>query len=143
MTLLLSAVLLFFPPPPNLADVRSEANLERRAELALDNAHTAIDRAREFAKAGEYDKLHQQVIEVQESVELCQESLEAAGKDPRKNVRQFKKVEMRIHQLTRRMKGFADEVSIEDKPAIEKVANRLDEINDEIVGDMFGRKKKK
>ena len=141
MTLLfLSLVLLF---APDLAEVRNEPNPERRAELALDNANAAIDRARDFGKSADYEKLHQQVIEVRESVELCQESLEAAGKDPRKNVRQFKKIEMRIHHLTRRMKGFADEVSIEDKPAVEKVANRLDEINDEIVGDMFGKKKKK
>ena len=142
MTLLWTLILLS-PAGLDLADVRSEANPERRAELALDNANTAIDHARAYAKLGEYDKLHAAGIEVQQSVELCQESLEAAGKDPRKNVRQFKKVEMRIHHLNRRLKGFADEVSIEDKPAVEKAANRLDEINDEIVGDMFGKKKKK
>jgi hypothetical protein len=142
MTLLLS-LLLLHTAAFDLGEVRNEPNLERRAELALENANGAIDHAKEFAKLGQFDKLHLSVVEVQQSVELCQESLEAAGKDPRRNVRQFKKVEMRIHYLTRRMKGFADEVSVEDKAAIERVANRLDEINDEIVGDMLGKKKKK
>jgi DNA repair ATPase RecN len=126
----------------DLDSVRNEPNLERRAELALDNANQAIDRAKQHAAEASFDKLHQAVAEVQESVELCQESLAATGKDPRKNTRQFKRIEMRIHQLTRRMRGFASEVSIEDKPAVERVANRLDEINDEIVTGIFTKKKK-
>ena len=101
-----------------------------------------VDRAKQFASDAKYDKLHEAVIEVQESVELCQESLAATGKDPRKNTKQFKKIEMRIHNLIRRLRGFAGEVSVEDKPAIEKVANRLDEINDEIVTGIFTKRKK-
>lgn len=126
----------------DLESARNEPNLERRAELALDNANEAIDKAKQFAADSQFDKLHLAVVEVQQSVELCQDSLAASGKDPRKNTRQFKRVEMRIHQLTRRMRGFAGEVSIEDKPIIEKVANRLDEINDEIVSGIFTKKKK-
>jgi len=126
----------------DLESVKSEPNLERRAELALQNANDAIDRAKQYEADSQYDKLHQAVIEVQQSVELCQESLEATGKDPRRNTKQFKKVEMRIHLLTRRVRGFEDEVSIEDKPVVHKVAERLDEINDEIVSGIFSKKKK-
>ena len=126
----------------DLESVRNEPNLERRAELALENANGAIDRAKHYATDSQFDKLHQSVVEVQESVELCQDSLAATGKDPRKNTKQFKRIEMRIHQLTRRLRGFAGEVSIEDKPVIEKVANRLDEINDEIVTGIFTKRKK-
>jgi DNA repair ATPase RecN len=126
----------------DLESVKSEPNLERRAELALQNANDAIDKAKQYEADSQFEKLHQAVVEVQQSVELCQESLEATGKDPRKNTRQFKKVEMRIHQLTRRVKGFEDEVSIEDKPAVHKVAERLEEINDEIVSGIFSKKKK-
>ena len=64
MTLLLTLILLA-PSAFDLAEVRSEGNPERRAELALDNANAAMDRAREFAKQGEFDKLHLSVIEVQ------------------------------------------------------------------------------
>ena len=126
----------------DLESVRNEPNLERRAELALENANQAIDRAKHFAAGSEFDKLHLAVVEVQDSVELCHESLAATGKDPRKNTKQFKKVEMRIHQLTRRLRGFAGEVSVEDKPVIEKAANRLDEINDEIITGIFTKRKK-
>ena len=126
----------------DIESVRNEPNLERRAELALENANEAIDRAKQFAADAKFDQLHLAVVEVQQSVELCAEALNATGKDPRKNTRQFKKVEMRIHQLTRRLRGFAGEVSIEDKPVVEKAANRLDEINDEIVTGIFTKKKK-
>jgi hypothetical protein len=40
------------------------------------------------------------------------------------------------------LRGFEGEVSIEDRPAIEKVANRLEEINDEIVTGIFTKKKR-
>ena len=126
----------------DIGSVRNEPNLERRAELALENANQAIDKAKQHAADSKFDQLHLAVIEVQDSVELCHESLAATGKDPRKNTKQFKKVEMRIHQLTRRLRGFAGEVSIEDKPVIEKVANRLDEINDEIITGIFTKRKK-
>ncbi len=126
----------------DLESVRNESNLERRAELALENANEAIDKAKRFAADSQFDKLHLAVVEVQDSVELCHEALASTGKDPRKNTKQFKKVEMRIHQLTRRLRGFAGEVSVEDKPVIERVANRLDEINDEIIGGIFTKRKK-
>jgi hypothetical protein len=138
MPLLLFLLLSAF----DLESARNEPNLDWRAELALDNANEAIDRAKGFAAESKFDKLHLAVVEVQESVELCQSALGATGKDPRKNTKQFKKIEMRIHQLTRRLRGFAGEVSIEDKPAIERVANRLEEINDEIVTGIFTKKKK-
>ena len=140
MSLVLFLLLL---PSLDLESARNEPNLERRAELALENANQAIDRAKQYAADSQFDKLHLAVMEVQESVELCHSTLASTGKDPRKNTRQFKKVEMRIHQLTRRMKGFADEVSIEDKPVIQKVVNRLEEINDEIVGGIFTKQRKK
>ena len=135
-------VLFFLLSSLDIESVRNEANLERRAELALENANEAIDRAKQFAVDAKFDKLHLAVVEVQDSVELCHETLAATGKDPRKNTKQFKKVEMKIHNLTRRLRGLAGEVSIEDKPIIEKVANRLDEINDEIVTGIFTKRKK-
>ena len=133
--------LFFLLSTLDLESVRQEPNLERRAELALENANAAIDRAKQHASDAKFEKLHLAVVEVRESVELCSESLAATGKDPRKNTKQFKKVEMRIHQLTRRLRGFAGEVSVEDRPVIEKVANRLDEINDEIVTGIFTKRK--
>ena len=71
----------------DLESARNEPNLDRRAELALDNANEAIDRAKQFAVEAKFDKLHEAVVEVQESVELCQSALGATGKDPRKNTK--------------------------------------------------------
>lgn len=126
----------------DLESVRNEPNLDHRADLALENANESIDRAKQFATDSQFDKLHLAVSEVLQSVELCQESLAATGKDPRKNTRQFKKVEMKIHLLTRRLRGLEEEVSVVDRPEIKKVADRLEEINDEIVGGIFSKKKK-
>ena len=125
----------------DLDAVKAEPNPERRADLALDNANAALDRARNFYKDADYDKSKAAVIEVQDSVELCHESLKSTGKDPQKNVKQFKKVEMRMQMLVRRLNGFSMEVSVEDRPTIKKAVERVQDINEEIVTGIFTKRK--
>jgi hypothetical protein len=141
--MLLPSLLLMLIAPVvfDLEAVKAEPNLDRRAELALDNATAALDKAKALYKESEYKKAQASVIEIRESAEVCLESLKASGKDPRKNVRQFKKVEQRIQLLVRRLKGLELEVSVEDRPTIKKVEERLEDINDEIVSGIFTKSK--
>lgn len=141
--MLLPSLLLILLAPVlfDLESVKAEPNLDRRSELALENATAALDKAKALYKENEYKKAQSSVIEIRESVEVCLESLKATGKDPRKNARQFKKVEQRIQLLIRRLKGLELEVSVEDRPTIRKVEERLEDINDEIVSGIFTKSK--
>ena len=65
-------LLLFLLFSIDLESAKNEPNLDRRADLALDNANDAIDKAKHYAADSEFDKLHQSVAEVLQSVELCQ-----------------------------------------------------------------------
>lgn len=135
------ATFLLFAYSFDLQAVKAEPNPDRRAEIAIDNANTALDRAKKLYADGEYKASQESVFEVRDSVELCAEALKATGKDPRKNAKQFKKIEIRIQALVRRVKGFAQSVSIEDRAAVVKVQERLEEINDEIVSGIFTKTK--
>ena len=126
----------------DLAAVRNEPNLEKRAYLALDNANASIDRAKTAYNAEKYAESHKLVAEVLESVELCQESLKADGRDPAKDRKQFKKVELKTSALIKRLNNFKMEVSVEDHPVIEKTISRLETINEEILEGLFSKRKK-
>jgi hypothetical protein len=141
MLLLPTLLLLLVPVAFDLESVKAEPNLDRRADLALENANTALEKAKTSYKESEYKKGQTSVLEIRDSVEVCLEALKATGKDPRKNVRQFKKVEQRIQLLIRRLKGLELEVSVEDRPTIKKVEERLEDINDEIVSGIFTKSK--
>lgn len=139
--LLPTLLLLLAPVVLDLESVKAEPNLDRRADLALDNATAALEKAKSLYRESEYKKAQASVLEIRDSVEVCLEALKATGKDPRKNARQFKKVEQRIQLLIRRLKGFELEVSVEDRPTIKKVEERLEDINDEIVSGIFTKSK--
>jgi hypothetical protein len=123
--------------PADLAAIAQEPNLDRRVDRFANAATKALDRARdEFAK-DQYEAGRASVAEVPKIIEAAAESLRAAGRDPRRNSRPFKRLEVRIQPLSRRLKAMARDSSVEDRPYIEKAHQRLEEINDEIVNGMF------
>jgi hypothetical protein len=79
----------------DLAGVKTEPNLEKRSELALENANAALDQAREAYTGGDLAKLRMELDEVGDSVDLAYQSLEETGKDARRNPKFFKRAELK------------------------------------------------
>ena len=90
----------------DLTSITSEPNLEKRSERALDYANLALDAARDHYNAGDYDKSQSDLQEVRDSVELAYQSLSDTGKDPRKDPKFFKRAELRLRELLRRLEGI-------------------------------------
>ena len=55
----------------DLATIKSEPNLEKRSELALTNANTALDSARDAYNKGDLDRTETNLNEVLDSVDLA------------------------------------------------------------------------
>jgi hypothetical protein len=126
----------------DLTTIRSEPNLEKRSDLAMDYANTALDSARDAINAGDDAKALAALAEVRESVELCWHSLTDTGKYARNN-KFFKRAEVRTRELLRRLDGLRDIATVEDQPAIEKVRARVAEIHDELIQGIMSKKVKK
>src|SRR5262245_36578165 len=103
----------------DLAAVKSEPNLEKRSDRALDNANVALDAARDAYNNGDYDQSQAQLDEVGASVDLAYESLTQTGKDPRRSPKWFKRAELRTRELLRRLEGLRDTVSFADRDRVE------------------------
>jgi regulator of sigma D len=126
----------------DLASVKSEPNLEKRSDMALDYADSAMDSARDAYKKGDYAKCTQELQQVREAVDLSYESLMATGKDPRKNSKHFKKAEKATRQLLRRLDGLNEIMSVVDRPTIEPVQRRISEVHDALLMGIMTKKKK-
>jgi hypothetical protein len=123
-------------------EARAEPNLEKRSNLALANAVTALKSARDAYRAGEPEMAMAKIGEVQQSVELGYDSLTKTGKDPRKSPKWFKKAEIATRDLLRSMESFEREMSFSDRTMLEEVREQVQQIHDNLLtGLMEGKHK--
>lgn len=124
----------------DLASVKTEPDLNRRSELALMNADEKIDAARQAYQAGDEAAEEHAIQEVADSVTLCYDSLEQTHGAPRKS-RYYKRAELKVSALMRRLSGFRDEVSFDFRPKVDAVLKKVSDIHDELLSDIMSRKK--
>jgi hypothetical protein len=124
----------------DLAAVRQEPNLERRSELALDNAATALSGCGEAYKAGDIEKTKAEASEIEESVTLAYDSLQNTGKDPRRSPKFFKHAEVTTRQLLRRLDGLIESMSISDRAILFVVRDRVSDIHDQLLNGIMKKR---
>jgi hypothetical protein len=118
----------------DLNSIRNESNPERRCDLALDNANTALDAAKDAFNAGDGAKLQAALDEIADSVDLAYESL--AG-EPHRNAKAFKKAEQRTHLLLRRLDSFRQLVDFEDQAKVDKIRERVSAAHDNLLNGIM------
>jgi type II secretory pathway pseudopilin PulG len=140
----LFAILILFAAAAAAADlsaVMAEANLEKRSEKALKHADAVLDEARKAYKSGHGENLASLLAEILESVELAKKSLDESGKNARRSPKYFKRAEIAIRKLNRRLDNFRIEMSVDEREPVEKIMQRASQIRDEIIMAIMGRKK--
>lgn len=126
----------------DLAQAKAEPNLERRSKLALENAQRALQAARDAYNAGDNAKVSALAAEVQESVELAYTSLQQTNKDPRRSPKYFKNAEIVTRDLLRRVDSFQQDMSFNDRPLLDKLKEKTQQVHDSLLmGLMEGKRK--
>jgi hypothetical protein len=126
----------------DLTRANAERNLEKRSKLALDNAMAAYQSARAAYDKGDNAAVAAAADEIEESVELAYTSLKNTGKDPRRSPKWFKRAEIDTRDLLRKLEGFQQEMSFADRPVLDKVKAKIQQVHDELLlGLMEGKKK--
>lgn len=124
----------------DLADVKNEPNLEKRSEKALENANIAVDEARKAYKSADLAAFGSRLREVEESAELSYQSLQDTGKAARRSPKFFKRAEMKMHALAKRLEALGVEVSFEDRALVEATRKTLSDLEDKIVFEIMTKK---
>ncbi len=122
----------------DLASIKLEPNLDRRAERALDNASSAMDVARDAA--GDETRLKAALEELRDSVDLAYQSLLDSGKSANRNLRLFKKAELKTRELMRRLDGLAQAVDSDDRVLVDSVRERVSKVHDDLIRDIMKKK---
>jgi hypothetical protein len=130
---------------PVRADLKSalaEPNLEKRSKLALDNAEEAYKSVRSAYETGDNARVTDAAKEIVESIDLAYASLTGTGKDPRKSPKWFKRAEIETRDLLRRLSGFQEQMSFDDRPLLDPAKAKLQQVHDNLlVGLMEGKHK--
>jgi|SRR5665213_706626 len=125
----------------DLAGIKAEPKLEKRSQLALQFANSALDSARDLYKKGELDACRTALGEVQAGVQLSFDSLLATGKDPRRNSKPFKDAEKSTREILRRLDNLSDLMSAFDRDAVDPIQSTVSDIHDKLITGIMGKKK--
>ena len=126
----------------DLKKALAEPDLEKRSKLALDNAFAAYQAARDAYQKGEMEQAQAGIEQIEQSVDLAYQSLSDTGKNPRRSPKYFKAAELSTRDLTRRISSFQDQMSYSERPMLDKLKARVQQVHDELLlGLMEGKKK--
>ena len=125
----------------DLASIQQEPNLERRNQLAIQSANSALDAARTTYQANDLDKTRASLDEAGEAVTLAYDSLKQTGKEARRDPKFFKRTELATRQMLRRIEGMAEAMNFEDRSLIDKLRERVATIHESLIEDIMGKKK--
>ena len=124
----------------DLGSVKTEPDLNKRSELALENADHAIDDARKASDSGDDKALQAALAEVDQSVALCYDSLEQTHSTPRKS-RFYKHAELKVSALLRRLSGLRDTVGFDARQSVESVIKKLSDVHDQLLSEIMSKKR--
>lgn len=126
----------------DLQAAKAEPNLEKRSKLALDNALQALQDARAAYAQGEDARLDALAKEILESVELAETSLRETGKNARKSPKWFKRAEIETRDLMRRLDAFQREMNVADRPRLDAVKAKVQQVHENLLFGIMGGKEK-
>lgn len=124
-----------------LDSVKQEPNLDKRCKLALEYANEAVDTARQAYTSGDSRHSLEALNEIRESVDVCLDALNATGKEARKNPKLFKRSEMQIRELLRRLKSLESDFAVDDRAEVTRTEQHLHEVHDELITRIMSKHK--
>ncbi len=122
------------PSQSFLTELQAEQNPQKRSEKALMLADSAFDTAREFYLKGEVEKGDAKLEDMTKALDACVASLSEAHKG-----KFYKKAEMNVATLQRRLDGLMSDVSAQQRGWAEYTSRKLDEIHDKLLNGVMSK----
>jgi hypothetical protein len=141
--LLLTAVpaLCLLAADASLEAAKSEPNLEKRSEKALAAAQHFLDQLRKGGEIHDRAVLEPALDNVRAGVELCVESLEASGKDARRNPKYFKKAEIGLRKLNRQLEDVRIALSADERAPVAELLTYTRAVQENLLLGIFTKKR--
>ena len=111
-----------------LTEIKAEHDPGKRSEKALSLADSAFENARDDYNKGQINKGDAELENMMTALEECLSSLDTAHK-----ARNYKKAEMNVATLQRRMKGLLDDIAVQQRGWAEYTQRKLDQLHDKLL----------
>lgn len=111
-----------------LSEIQAEHDPGRRSEKALEFADQAFQTARESYTAGDIHKGDAELENMTTALNQCAGALDAAHKS-----RLYKRAELKVALLQRRMQGLLDDMDMQQRGWAEYTSRKLEEIHDRLL----------
>ncbi len=126
--LLVAAFTLSASAQSFLAELKLERDPAKRADLALSYADESFDSAKTNYHNGEIKEGDIALENMTKALNACVESVAAANK-----AKFYKKAEMKVALLQRRLSGLMDDLSITERGWADQTARRMEEIHSKLL----------
>lgn len=143
VTVILFAAGAVAETPTSLDAVKGEGNPEKRARLATDYARASVKRVAEFYQKGEREEGAALLRDIQEAVDLTQESLVAAGKSAHKNPKHYKRAEIQTRALLGELDDLDRKLGYDERDELQAVRARVEQVNQELLMSIMTKTKTK
>ena len=124
----------------SLERIKALPEMTVRARQALEFAATRLETATQAYKADGVEEGRRALDDVGTAVELAVESLEATGKNPRRNPRHFKSAEIRTRRLLRQIQQVRDRALTVDQPDFDRLIDRVEAANGKLLLGIMSQK---
>jgi len=130
--------LLFAEIPKSILE---ERDLEKRSELALKEADDQIsEAAKSYKSAPEMKEFQAHLDSIGELAQFSLKSLQDSGKRAGRRPKYFKRAEMKLRSLLRRLDTLEMDVSAEDRPPVEKIKLAVAEAHEQVLQDIMSKR---
>ena len=124
----------------SLEEVKREPDAEKRYQLALDVAKRSLDEAREAMTKVDATAMKSALAACAEATEFALTSLEAMGRQPYRNTKNYKKAELRTRDLLRRLDTLLKDANVDDRAGIESVYARVNAVHEKLLEGVMSKK---
>ena len=130
------AITLFAEIPDS---VMVEQNLEKRSELALKEADTRISAASKAYAENDSKAFQLHVDAVGELAQFSLKSLKDSGKNAKKSPKYFKRAELKLRSILRRLETLEKDVLADDRAPVEKVKATVSTVHEQVLHDIMSK----
>lgn len=141
MALFTVLLLLAQPVPPNLDQVRADANPEHRAKVAIEYAMTAERNAEAAYSRGDLAAVTAELKNMQASVEIAQQAFAQTGRTPQRHPGPYKSAELRTQEMLVRLGDLEKRMDADERTVVEGPRTKVQEIHDAWFEGIMGKKK--
>lgn len=124
----------------DLQVARSESNLEKRSDRALEEGLSAVDRARQAYSDGHEDQFKSELDTVKEAADLSYDSLKSTGKSARRSPKHFKRADFGLRAILRKLDSLEQDVSIGQRSFIQSIRSHVSDLHDQILTAIMTKK---